>query len=74
MALNTLSILAARGLAARLREEHDAAVAEARARLGREPTEQEVREQYTRRGLRRRLGREPTDVELERFLTSISGR
>jgi hypothetical protein len=49
-------------------EEHEAAVAEARARLGRDPTDRELHDQYGRRMLRRSLGREPTDEELERAL------
>jgi hypothetical protein len=49
-------------------EEHEATVAEARARLGRDPTDRELHEQYGRRMLRRGLGREPTDDELGRAL------
>src|SRR3954467_8113119 len=63
VAVNTLAIFAARHLGRRMREEHDAAVAGARARLGREPTEREIHDQFARRMLRGHLGREPTDEE-----------
>src|SRR4051794_14169961 len=42
VAVNTLVIFAAHGLGRRMREEHDTAVAEARARLGRDPTDRGV--------------------------------
>lgn len=73
VAVNTLVIFAAHGLGRRMREEHDTAVAEARARLGRDPTDRELHEQYGRRRLRRHLGREPTDEELERALRPGAG-
>jgi hypothetical protein len=57
-----------RGFARDLQGEHEAAIAEARARLGREPTQREVHDQYARRMLRRSLGREPTGAELARAL------
>jgi hypothetical protein len=51
-----------------IRSYHDDLVAEARARLGREPTRDDIRDHYARRMLRERLGREPSDDEVERAL------
>jgi hypothetical protein len=68
VAVNALVIFAAHTLGRGIREEHEAAVAEARARLGRDPTDRELHNQYGRRMLRRSLGREPTDEELERAM------
>jgi hypothetical protein len=64
---HALLIFAAKELVRRLREDNEASIAEAGARLGREPTDEDVIEQYWRRSLRHEIAREPTDQEVEQF-------
>jgi hypothetical protein len=70
---NTLLGFGLRELLRRYRVEYDAIVAEARARVGREPTRDELVEEYARRSLRRSLGREPTEEEVEAALRGGEG-
>jgi len=68
VALSMLTGFAMRELQHRLRGTLAAVAAEARERLGREPSEDELHEQFARRMLRGSLGREPTDDEVKRAL------
>jgi hypothetical protein len=67
----TLIVFGLREILHRAHVAHGAIVADARERLGREPTKAEVKEQYARRWLRRKLGREPTGAEVERALAGF---
>jgi hypothetical protein len=66
--LSALSTLAIREFAHPMRLDHDDAVAAARVRLGREPTDADLHRELGRRMLRHRLDREPTEEELDRAL------
>jgi hypothetical protein len=69
----TLLLYGLRELVGRARATYEQVAAEARARLGREPTRDEICDAYVRRFLRGDLGREPTDAEVARFRESSGG-
>jgi hypothetical protein len=68
IAYNAAFYYAVRELARHVREDHEQAVEELRAELGREPTDDELRAHRFRKILRDQLGREPTAEELRRVL------
>ena len=71
IAFSTAFGFGVRELARHMREDHERAVAELRAELGRDPTDEELHAQLVRRRLRRHLGREPTEHELRDLLSVI---
>jgi hypothetical protein len=54
-----------------MREDHERAVAELRADLGRDPTDEELRAHLVRRTLRDHLDRESTEQELRDDLRAM---